>query len=70
MKEILIIYLNQYIAQFNYLLVRYLHPANHHPPRIKKSVKNFFARELDFKDIKFPIKIRDIHNFETKFHQH
>ena len=33
MKEILIIYLNQYIAQFNYLLVKYLHPANHHPPK-------------------------------------
>ena len=23
-----------------------------------------FARELDFKDIKFPVKIRDIHKIE------
>ena len=44
MKEILIIYLNQYIAQFNYLLVKYLHPANHHPPRIKKSGKKNFCK--------------------------
>ena len=25
-----------------------------------------FARELDFKDIKFPVKIRDIHKIEKK----
>ena len=44
-------------------LIRYLHPADHHSSRIRKVDKNF-ARYLDFKDIKFPVKIRDIHKFE------
>ena len=41
-------------------LVRYLHPADHHPGRIRKVFKDF-TREFDFKYIKFPVKIRDIH---------
>ena len=41
-------------------LVRYLNPSDHHLSRIKKAVKNF-AKKLDFGDIKFPVKIRDIH---------
>ena len=36
---------------------RYLHPADHHPARIRK-VDKYFAKELDFKDIKFPVKIK------------
>ena len=30
-----------------------------------------FAEKLDFKDINFPLKIKDIHEIEKKeFHQH
>ena len=42
-------------------LVKYLHPADHNPRRITKADKDF-AKRLDFKDIKFPVKTRDIHN--------
>ena len=40
-----------------------LHPAYHHPARIR-NVDNDFAKELDFKDIKFPVKTRDIDKVE------
>ena len=50
-------------------LVRYLNPADHHPTSIRKIDKDF-ARKRDFKDIKFPVKIRDIHKVEKKLHQH
>ena len=41
-------------------LVRYLHPADHNPRRIRK-VDKLYGQKLDFKDIKFPIKVRDVH---------
>ena len=41
-------------------LVRYLHPADHNPRRITKSDK-YFAKKLDLKEIKIPVKVRDIH---------
>ena len=44
---------------------RYLNPSNHHPARITKAGKDF-AKRLDFKDIKFPVKIRDINKIEKK----
>ena len=34
--------------------------ADHNPAKLRKADKNF-PRELDFKDIKFSVKIRDIH---------
>ena len=37
-----------------------LNPADHHPARITKADKDF-VKMLGFKDIKFPVKIRDIH---------
>ena len=46
-------------------LVRYSHPADHHPARTKKIDKDF-ARKLDFKDITFPGKTRDTHKVEKK----
>ena len=46
-------------------LIRYLNPAEHHPARIRK-VDRMFESKLNFKDIKFPIKIRDIHKIEKK----
>ena len=51
--------------RFKWCLVKYLHPADHHPARITKADKNF-AKELDFKDKKFPVKIRAIHKIEKK----
>ena len=44
---------------FKWFLLKYLHLANHHPARIRKADRSF-GDELDFEDIKFPIKIRDI----------
>ena len=55
---------------FKRCLVRYLHHAHHHPARIRKADKDF-AKKLDFKDIKFPVKIRDIQEIEKKeFYSH
>ena len=48
---------------FKWCLVRYLYSADHHPARIPKADKDF-ARVLDFKDIRFPVKIRDIYKIE------
>ena len=45
---------------FKWCLVGYLNPADHHPARITKADKDFEKR-LDFKDMKFPVKIRGIH---------
>ena len=42
---------------FKWCLVRYLHPADRHPAKITKVDKDF-AKELDFKDIRFPVKIK------------
>ena len=50
---------------FKSCLVRCLHPADHYPARIRKADKDF-ARKLDFKDIKFPVKFRDIHKIKKK----
>ena len=50
---------------FEWRLVRYLHLEDHHPPRIPKTDKDF-ARKLDFKDTKLPVKIRDIHKTEKR----
>ena len=47
---------------FKWCLVRYLNPADHHPARITKTDTDF-AETLDFKYIKFPVKVRDIHIF-------
>ena len=45
---------------FKWSIVRYLNPADRHPARIKKADKEF-AKKLNFKDIKFPVKFRDFH---------
>ena len=39
--------------------------CNHNPRRIRK-VDRDFVREVDFKEIKFPVKITDIHKVEKK----
>ena len=50
---------------FKWCLFRYLHDADHNPARIRKVDKDF-ARELDFHNITFPVKIRDIHKIKKK----
>ena len=45
-------------------MVTYLHPADHYPARIINVDKDF-AREIDFRDIKFPTYIRDQHYLST-----
>ena len=44
---------------------RRLNMANLHPARITKAEKHF-AKKLDFKDIRFPVKIRDIRKIKKK----
>ena len=46
-------------------LVRHLNPADQHPAKARKNDEEF-EKKLDFKDIKFPVKIRDIHKIEKK----
>ena len=48
---------------FKWSIVRYLNPPDHHPAIITKAEKDF-AKKLDFKDLKLPVKIRDIHKIE------
>ena len=50
---------------FKWCLVKYPHPADHNPKKIRKVDKDF-ARQLDFKELKFLVKIRDIHKIERK----
>ena len=42
-----------------------LNMTNLHPARITKAEKHF-AKKLDFKDIRFPVKIRDIRKIKKK----
>ena len=48
-------------ACFKWFLVRYLNPANHHLERITKAEKD---KKIGFKDMKFPVKARDIHKIK------
>ena len=42
-----------------------LYPADYCPARNRKNDK-LFGDDLDFEDIKFPVKIKDIHKMEKK----
>ena len=42
-----------------------MHPANYNPRRITKTDIDF-AKNLDFKDIKYPVKVRDVQNIAKK----
>ena len=50
---------------FKWCLVRYLYLAGHLAAIIRKVDKNF-TRKLDFKDITFSVKIRDILSIEKR----
>ena len=45
---------------FKQSLVRCLYPSDHHPAIIIKAETDF-TKQLAFKDIKFPVKMRNIH---------
>ena len=49
----------------NALSYRCLNHTDHHPARIAKADRDF-AKTLYFEDIKFPVKVRDVHNIEKK----
>ena len=51
---------------FIWCLVKYLNLADHNPKKSAKVYKDF-EKTLDFKDVKFPIKIRDIKKIEKRF---
>ena len=53
------------IECFKWSLFRYLNPADRNLRTITKAGKDF-AKKLDFKGIKFPVKIRDIHKIGKK----
>ena len=42
------------------VFIQILNPEDHNPARITKAEKDF-AKKLDFKDIKFPVKVRNMH---------
>ena len=50
---------------FKWCLVRYLNPADYHAARITKADKDI-AKKLDLENIKFPVKLREIHKTERK----
>ena len=47
-------------------MVRYLLPAGNSFSRIRKIDKKDFIKELDFKDVRFPVKIKDIYKIYKK----
>ena len=50
---------------FKWSIDRYSNPEDKNPARItNKKADKEFARKLDFKDIGFPVKIRDIHKIK------
>ena len=50
---------------FKWCLVRYLHPADHHPARITKAGK-YFAKEFDFKDINLQSQLETFTELEKR----
>ena len=50
---------------FKWWIVWYLHSVDHNPKRFTKADKEI-AKKLDFKDVKFPVKVTDILKIEKK----
>ena len=50
---------------FKWSIVRYLNPANHNPRRIAKADEKI-TKKLDFKGIKFLVKVKDIQKNKKK----
>ena len=53
------------IEFFKWCFVRYLNLSEHNTRRITNADKGVVKR-LNFKDLKFPVKVRDIHKIEKK----
>ena len=45
--------------------MRYLNSTYHNPARIRK-IDRFCVWKFDFRDIKFPVKIKDVHKIERE----
>ena len=45
--------------------IRHVNPADQNPRRIRKIVKDF-SRELHLKDLKFPVKTKDLHKSKKR----
>ena len=58
-----------YIAEEKWCSVTYLNAANHHGTWITGANKDFVKR-VDSKDIKFSVKIKDIHKIEINISIH
>ena len=59
---------NKIINDNKYLrwcLVKYSNPVDNHPARIRK-IDKLFRDDMDFKDITFPIKVKDIQKVQKK----
>ena len=50
---------------FKWCLVTQLNPEDHNPAKITKADKDF-VKKLDFEDIKFPVKFRNIQKTENQ----
>ena len=50
---------------FKWCLIRHLHPLDYHPERNRK-ISKLFGNELDFQDMKFLVKIKDINKIEKR----
>ena len=55
----------EYNECFKWCVFRYLNTGDPNPGRITKTTKDF-AKKLDFKDMKCPLKVRDIHKIEKR----
>ena len=53
------------IKRFKWCFVRYFYPADYHPAG-NGIIDQLFGNQLDFEDIKFPAKIKDINKIEKK----
>ena len=51
--------------RFKWCLIRCLNLVNHHPAKIRK-VDKLFPDELDLEDMKFPVKVKDVHKIEKR----
>ena len=49
---------------FLWSILRYLHPREKHSPRINDLKK--YENDLNFKEINFPVKVKDITKFENQ----
>ena len=64
-KDFIIIQNAYHNECFKWCLIKYLRPADYHPERNRKIAK-LSGDELDFQDMKFLVKIKDINKIEKR----